>query len=110
MPVPRNPLSADTFIFDFFSLPGFFVFIITAPPVVFRPKRIPCGPLKTSIDSRSNKSITIPALIPKYMPSTKIPTVGSIDGIDEFIPNPRIEKFATPLVVPTSSRATFGDV
>ena len=34
----------------------------------------------------------------------------SIDGIDEFIPKPRIEKFATPLVVPTSSRATFGDV
>jgi hypothetical protein len=38
----------------------------------------------------------------------KTPTVGSTPGMELFTPKPRIEKFAVPLNVPTSSMATFG--
>jgi len=38
----------------------------------------------------------------------KTPTVGSMPGMDELMPMPRIEKLATPRDVPMSSKETFG--
>jgi len=48
-------------------------------------------------------SKTTPEVIPWYIPSINTPTVGSMDGIDELIPRPRIAKLAPPLVEPISS-------
>ena len=46
------------------------------PPVVFLPKKIPCGPRLTSICSTSKASINCPVLVPRTIPSIITPTGG----------------------------------
>ena len=81
-----------------------------APPVTLRPKSVPWGPLSTSMLSISSVSNRVPFEAPTYTPSTNTPTVGSTDGMELFIPSPRIEKLAIPPTVPMSSSATLGIV
>lgn len=103
-----SPLSTAARALQRNSSVGVVVRTSTAPPVTLRPNRMPWGPRSTSTASRSQVSRITPLLMPRYMPSRNTPTVGSMEGIEEFTPRPRMEKFAIPSEVPISSSWMFG--
>ena len=60
-----------------------------APPIVFLPNSVPCGPRRTSTRSISNKSSAAPMWRPMYTPSTYRPTPGSVVTMWSACPMPR---------------------
>ena len=54
---------------------------LTAPDVEFLPKRVPCGPLSTSILSISCASASAACALGVYIPSTWTATVGSPSSV-----------------------------
>ena len=51
------------------SAPGMCVTMLMAPPMVLRPKRVPCGPFRISMRSTSSRFWLAPIVRARYTPS-----------------------------------------
>ena len=90
---------------------GRFECTTTAPPMVFLPNRVPCGPRRISMRSTSRKSSTLPTERAIYTPSMYKPTPGSVTGVKSVCPMPRMKICAAerlPEEGPDESKTRFG--
>src|SRR6185437_7155910 len=93
------------------SLPGVCVTMLIAPPMVLRPKSVPCGPFSTSMRSTSSRFWFAPMVRARNTPSRYTPTPGSRLKAKSSWPMPRIEADSTevsPEKGEPASRFTFG--
>ena len=79
---------------------GVSVVMLMAPPMLFLPNSVPCGPRSTSTRWMSVSSRLVPNVRARYTPSTYSPTAGSVVRRKSNCPTPRMKALTCALLPP----------